>query len=44
MDKEIYKMTYKIENNIEELRIVGEEFVKNNRNKSILIINNKKIK
>ena len=38
---EIYKATYKTETNSCNLRILGEEFVKNNRNKIKLIINNK---
>ena len=38
---EIYKATYKTETNSGNLRILGEEFVKNNRNKIKLIINNK---
>ena len=37
-------MTYKNENNLNDFRILGEEFVRNNGNKGILIINNKKIK
>ena len=39
---EIYKLIYKKENNINNLRILGETFVKNNRNKGGLIIKNKK--
>ena len=35
-------MRYQIEKNSNELRILGEEFVINNKNKGILIINNKK--
>ena len=42
MDVEIYKMTYKKRKN--ELVILGEEFVINNKNKGFLIINNKKNK
>ena len=41
MEAELYKMTYKFEKN-KVLRILGEEFVKNNRNKGKLIINNRK--
>ena len=39
---EIYKMIYKIEKFSKTLRIVGEKFAKKNRQKGILIINNKK--
>ena len=39
---EIYNLIYKKENNINNLRILGETFVKNNRNKGGLIIKNKK--
>ena len=35
-------MKYKINNKIKKLRILGEDFVKNNRNKGKLIIKNKK--
>ena len=42
MKEEIYKMRYKIEKNIDNLRILGEDFVKNNKNKGNLLINNKK--
>ena len=42
MEAEIYKMTYKIGKNQRNLRILGEDFVKNNRNKGFLNINNKK--
>ena len=42
MEVELYKMKYKIEKNINKFRILGEDFVKNNRNKGSLIINNKK--
>ena len=43
MELEIYKLKYKIfENYINNLRILGDDFVKNNRNKAKLIINNKK--
>ena len=41
MDIDIYKMKYKFEKSINYL-ILGEEFVKNNKNKGKLIINNKK--
>ena len=44
MEVELYKMTYKIRNNSNELKILGEEFVKNNKNKGFLIIDNKKKK
>ena len=43
MEVEIYKMTFK-RNYTNELIILGEEFVKNNKNKGFLIIDNKKIK
>ena len=36
-------MTYKIDKNIQKLRLLGKEFVKNNKNKGKLIINNKKV-
>ena len=39
---EISKLIYKKEKNIFNIRILGETFVKNNRNKGKLIINNKK--
>ena len=39
MEVELYKMIYKKENNITDLRILGEEFIKNNRNKGLLVIN-----
>ena len=43
MEVELYKMIYKKENiNTNDLRILGEVFVKNNRNKGLLITNNKK--
>ena len=40
---EIYKMIYKKGNNTKNLRILGEVFMKNNRNKISLIYKNKKI-
>ena len=40
---EIYKIKYRTENISNNLRILGENFVKNNRNKVKLIINNKKV-
>jgi len=42
MKVEIYNMKYQIEKNLYDLRILGEEFTRNNRNKGKLIINNKK--
>ena len=42
MEKEIYIMTYKLDYGTENIRVLGEEFVKNNRNKGHLIILNKK--
>jgi len=36
-------MTYKLEKNQTNLRILGKEFVDNNRNKGFLIIDNKKM-
>ena len=42
MEIEKYKMIYKIENKSNNLRILGDDFVKNNINKGKLIINNKK--
>ena len=44
MEVEIYKMIYKRSNNIKELKILGENFVKHNKNKGNIIINNKKEK
>ena len=45
MEVILYKIIYKKENNTNNyLKILGEEFIKNNRNKGLLIINNKKIK
>jgi len=44
MEVQIYKMQYKIYNNKKDLRILGENFVKNNKNKANIIINNKKKK
>ena len=38
----IYKITYKNTKNIGHLRILGEEYVKKNKNKAKIIINNKK--
>ena len=43
MEVEIYKMIYKKGIDINNLKILGEEFVKNNRNKGKLAINNKKM-
>ena len=40
---EIYKMIYKKGSNTKDLRILGEIFMKNNRNKISLIYKNKKI-
>ena len=42
MELEIFKLTHKKEIKANNLRILGEEFVKNNKNKGKLIINNKK--
>ena len=45
MELEIYKMIYEIdekEEKDEKFRILGDEFVKNNKNKAKLIIKNKK--
>ena len=39
---ELYKMTYKIEETENNLGIIGEDFVRNNKNKGKLIIENKK--
>ena len=39
---ELNKMIYKIEDNKNNLRVLGKEFVKKNKNKGKLIINNKK--
>ena len=43
MEIEIYKMTYKIGNTSNKLRILGKDFIQNNSNKGKLNINNKKI-
>ena len=43
MDMEIYKMEYNIRNKTNKLRVIGEDFMKNNKNKGKLIINNKKV-
>ena len=42
MEVELYKMAYKIEKDIDKIRILGEDFVKNNINKGKLSINHKK--
>ena len=42
MEVEIYEMIYKIKKTEDNLRILGENFVKNNENKGNIIINNKK--
>ena len=42
MEVELYKMTYKLEKDIDTIRILGEDFVKNNKNKGKLSINHKK--
>jgi len=42
MEVEVYKMIYKKEKVKYNLRIVGEVFKKNNKNKAKIIINNKK--
>ena len=42
MEIEIYKMTYKKEENKPDERVLGEIFVENNMNKGKLIISNKK--
>ena len=44
MEVEKYKMIYKIDKRNENLRLLGEQFVKNNKNKIKLIINNKQCK
>ena len=44
METEIYKMLYKINKNMTNLTILGEEFAKNNKNKGKLIIKNKKFR
>ena len=45
MEAEIYKMFYEIHivEKVNELKILGDEFVKNNKNRAKLIIKNKKI-
>ena len=42
MEVGIYKMIYKKQDNSDNSRILGEEFVKNNNNKAKLVINNRK--
>ena len=42
MDKEIYEIKIKNEINVDKVRICGEMFVENNRNKGSLILKNKK--
>ena len=42
MEVEIYKMIYKRTQNTDKLRILGKNFVINNKNKGKIIINNKK--
>ena len=42
MEEEKYKMFYETEENETNLRILGENFVKNNKNKGKLIFNNQK--
>ena len=42
MEMERYKMFYENKNNHQSIRILGEEFVKNNKNKGYIIYNNKK--
>ena len=42
MDTEKCTMIYKIEEKIDILKILGDEFVKNNKNRGKIIINNKK--
>ena len=43
INMELYSMTYKLEKNQTNLRILGKEFVNNNKNKGFLIIDNKKM-
>ena len=42
MEVEKYKLIYENKENINITRILGEEFVRNNKNKGNLIYNNKK--
>ena len=42
MEIEVYKMIYKMEKDKYNLRILGEVFKNNNKNKAKIIINNKK--
>lgn len=44
MEGETFIMIYRMDENKDNIRILGEKFVKNNVNKSKLIINNKKLK
>ena len=43
MEMKLFKMTYKTRENDNYLKILGEDFVKNNKNKGKLAINNKKL-
>ena len=43
MEIEIYKMIYNLKNKVNKMKILGEYFIINNKNKGKLIINNKKI-
>jgi len=40
MEKEIYRIIYKVDRNKEQIRILYTDFVKNNKNKGKLIIKN----
>ena len=42
MEGETFIMIYRMDKNKDNIKILGEKFVKNNVNKSKLIINNKK--
>ena len=44
MDEYIFKMIYQIDNKDDNLRILGKDFVKNNKNKCKLIVENRKLK
>ena len=41
MNEEIFKMYYKFNKTKDNLKILGEEFIKNNKNKCIIIYKNK---
>ena len=42
MEMEKYLMTYEIDKDQNDIRVLGEEFVRNNKNKGFMIYKNKK--